>query len=215
MTRWLTIAAVRHHVAIAGQVTDAQTGKIIAGALVAITAAPAPFTDRLSLQQKQYGDQWETMVERPDRTRTRADGHFHFMDLPAGQYTLAASLPGQGTRYGTAQATVTVALDANGNIRLVTTAIVLAPTTLKGRITAQAANEPEPVPVFMARIGVKGSGESTFSDKEGNYRLIGLEVGTRTVQVVVKGYQTDVSTVALGPAGAEQTLNVTLSPATS
>lgn len=213
MAEWQKVTLVAHQVAIAGQVTDARTGKTIAGALVELTAAPAAFTRWLALQKKQYGTQWQAMIERLDRTPTRADGFFHFRDLPVGTYTLKASLPDQGTRYGTAQAAVTVALDASSKPIPVTTALTLVPTTLTGTISVQAGNET--LPVFMAQVQVKGSGESTFSDRQGNYWLTGLEIGNRTVQVVFKGYQANPATVALGPAGVEQSLSFTLVPATS
>lgn len=34
------------------------------------------------------------MTERPDRTTTGADGHFHFMDLPNGDYEIRVTAPG-------------------------------------------------------------------------------------------------------------------------
>jgi hypothetical protein len=40
------------------------------------------------------------LAKRLDRTSTATDGYFHFLDLPDGDYTLIASLPGVGIRYG-------------------------------------------------------------------------------------------------------------------
>jgi len=212
VAKWLTIDSVHHQVAIAGQVSDALTRKAIAGALVQIEidTAPQAFTSQLALRKKQDGDRWETMVERLDRALTRADGHFHFMDLPNGQYRLNVSLPGLGSRYGKTQAEVVVARNPGGSLKMATTVIVLPPTTLRGQITEQTSGEP----VFMAQVRVQGSGESTFSDKQGNYQLIGLEVGNRTVQVVLKGYQQVTVPVILNHAGMAQTLNVVLLRAT-
>jgi hypothetical protein len=48
------------------------------------------------------------MHQRPDCTHTAADGLFFFIDLPDGDYTLAASLAGMRRRYGQGQATATV-----------------------------------------------------------------------------------------------------------
>lgn len=106
MSRWLTGEGIRHQVAIAGRVTDAETGKPIRGARVSLGSRP--------------------------ETITAADGHFHLLDLSPGEYTLQASLPGAGTRYGPARMTITVAWDEQGNI-------TLAPANLKLPPPAPAA----------------------------------------------------------------------------
>ena len=77
MSKWLILKGVRHQVAIAGQVTDAQTSLPIRGALVRIAAAPEEFTHWLAVRSIQYGDRWAAMLERPDQTLTAADGHCH------------------------------------------------------------------------------------------------------------------------------------------
>jgi Carboxypeptidase regulatory-like domain len=207
---FLTLEPTRHQVAIAGRVTDAQTGRALVAAQVAITAAPAVFTSWLQLQAKQREDRWPTMDERPDRTRTATSGHFHFLDLPAGQYTLTASLPGAGSRYGTADVKARVSLSRSRSdpdkITLVTADLALPPTTLKGQVTATDAKQP----LLMAEVRIQGSGERSFSDAQGNYLLVGLEAGTRTVHVSARGYKATSTTVKLGPAGTEQQLNVAL-----
>jgi Carboxypeptidase regulatory-like domain len=199
----------RHQVAIAGQVTDALTGRAIGGARVGITAAPAAFADWLAIRAKQYGAQWAAMVERPDRTRTAADGHFHFLDLPDGQYTMTASLPGSVSRYGMAGRQAVVSRGAQGTITMAAADISLPPTTLKGEITEQDGK-----PVALAEVRVQGSGERVFSDAQGRYMLAGLEAGQRTVLVLAQGYQPVSQTVTLGPAGAVHTVNTVLVPST-
>ena len=201
---------VRHAVAIAGRVTDAQTGRAIGRARVSITDGPLAFNEWLANYAKQYGDRWETMMERPDQIRTAADGHFHFMDLPDGQYTLRASLPGSGTRYGTTQKAVTVSRDAQGSITIAVADVALPPTTLKGRIAKQN-NEP----VVMAEVRVRGSGERTFSDGQGHYLLTGLEAskkGERILVVSAQGCQKVTKNVLLDQAGVEKTLDFVLVP---
>jgi Carboxypeptidase regulatory-like domain len=205
----VTWEIVRHRVAIAGRVTDAQTGRTIGGAQVRITTAPAAFTAWLAMRAIQGGARWVAMVERPDQTRTAADGHFHFLDLPAGQYTLTASLPGLGSRYGTAEKQAMVSRDAQGNITMAAADIALPPTTLKGEITDQDGDR-----VALVEVRLKGSGERAFSDAQGRYMLAGLEAGQHTVLVSAQGYRPASRTVLISPAGTVQTLNAVLVPST-
>ena len=198
---------VRHRVAIAGRVTDAQTGRAIGGARVEITAAPGIFADWLAIRKIQYGAHWVAMAERPDRTRTAADGHFHFLDLPDGQYTLTASLPSAVSRYGKAESRAMLSRDGDGTITTAAADIALPPTTLKGEITDQAGDR-----VALAEVRVQGSGERAFSDAQGRYVLAGLEIGQRTVLVLAQGYQPVSQTLVIGPAGTVQALNVVLIP---
>ena len=202
MTQWET---VRHQVAIAGQVSDAQGNVPLGGARVRITSGPAVFTNWLAVHALQYGEAWATLPKRPDQVLTAADGHFHFMDLPNGQYTLTVSLPGAGTRYGSAQVQATVSRNAQGKITMAASDIALPPTTIKGRV-----NGPGNANVAMAKIRVQGSGEQTFSDGQGRYLLTGLETGSRTVLVTAQGFRPLSRPVTLTAAGAVQTLDFAL-----
>lgn len=188
---WLKLDLVRHQVAIAGRVSDQLTGQLIHGATVEIIGMPDSFKAWLALRSMQYGSNWEKMTERPDRTRTAIDGHFHFLDLPDGKYTLKVSLPSAGTRYKEAQKEFQVSRTNEKN-QLEVADISLPPTAIKGRITATKDNEVESVK--MAKIQVEGSGEFTFSDSEGNYLLSGIEVpkkepSERSIVVSAKGYK--------------------------
>jgi Carboxypeptidase regulatory-like domain len=108
MSSWMKLESTRsHQVAIAGQVSDKETGLTIGNAIVEITAMPEKFQTKRSLQALQYGSEWETLSKRCDRTTTANDGFFYFIDLPPGEYTLTAFLPGAATRYKLAQTTVT------------------------------------------------------------------------------------------------------------
>jgi hypothetical protein len=197
---------VRHQVAIAGSVIDAQTSKAIEKAQIEITDGPSEFLDFVAERSKQHGTQWESMVERPDRTRTAPDGHFHFMDLPDGDYTLNASLPGSGSRYGTAENSATVTRDAEGNITMAAVEIPLPPTALKGRIRDQGSNDP----IVMAEVRLKGSGERTFTNSEGRYLLVGLEIGKRTAVASARGYQPASKNRLLNQSGQLKNLNFKL-----
>jgi hypothetical protein len=162
----------------------------------------------LALQATAYGQRWHSLQDRPDRKHTPADGHFHFLDLPNGTYTLTATLPGSGSRYGSAQITPAVSRDSLGNLIMTTADIQLPPTTLSGQITDQSSNDP----VFMAQVRIAGSNESTYSDDQGDYRLTGLETGSREVHVAAQGYQYVSQTVNLTTAGTVVTLNIALTP---
>lgn len=195
---------VQHRVAVAGRLTDAETGKPVAGARVEITAPPPELIAYLDLYSRQFGDRWATLEERPDRARTAADGHFHFLDLPAGDYTFTASLARAGSRYGTATVQATVTPGA-----LATADLALPPTTVKGRLSAPNPN----VPVTMAEVRVAGSGERTYSDADGNYRLSALEKGERTLVIAARGFVAPPpQPVVLAAAGAVVTLDLSLQP---
>ena len=183
----------RHQVAIAGRITNAQTHRAIPGAWVEITAGPPAFLASGSSR----------------RTSTAADGHYHFLDLPDGQYTLAVSLPGSGTRYGVAQTQATVSRDTSGKIVMVSADLALPPTTIKGTVTLKDKGDP----VMLAEVCVQGSGESTFTDSKGGYMLVGIEVnplGPRRVTAMAQGLPTVTNTLQLSSAGAVEVLNFVL-----
>ena len=206
----MTWQEIRHQVAIAGQVSDAQTNDAIGGALVTISSGPPAFGDWLAIRANQYGDRWASLAERPDQARTAADGQFHFLDLPDGEYTVTAALPAAGSRYGTAQVQATVSRDGQGRIALAGVTIALPATALKGQITG-----PKKQPVAMVAVRPQGTSATTFSDANGAYLLTGLEVGSQTLQVSAAGYQGATRTVQLSSAGSVVTENVVLAAATS
>ncbi|HEX5717921.1 MAG TPA: carboxypeptidase-like regulatory domain-containing protein [Thermoanaerobaculia bacterium] len=164
-----------HRASIAGRVTDAQTGKPLPGVRVEIASGP--------------------------EVLTAGDGFYRFLDLPAGTYTLTASLPGSGSRYGTKSAPVTLGEE------LEIVDLELPATTVKGKVKDQGGQA-----VKMAEVRVQGSGESTWSDAQGNYALSGVEAGARRIAVSARGFQKVSETVAIGQPGAIVTRDVTLSP---
>lgn len=186
---------LRHQVAIAGQVSDKETGEIISNAIVEITAMPEKFKTLRSLQALQYGEAWERLIKRCDRAITAADGFFYFTDLPPGTYTLTASLPGAATRYKIDQATVTFPPTSKtktaNSPKFALANLFLSPSGIRGKVTD--ANN-----IAMGKVTVKilGSGESTVTTDKGGYELMGLEAPKdgktqRQVQVVfsAKGYR--------------------------
>jgi len=164
-----------HRASIAGRVTDAQTGKPVPGALVEIGQDRKVFT--------------------------ASDGFYRFLDLPEGSYTLAASLPKAGSRYGTASEQVELGED------LEMIDLELPATTVKGKVKDGSGKA-----VRMAEVRVQGSGESAWSDAQGNYVLSGVEAGSRRIAVSARGFQNVSETVALGQPGSVVTRDVTLSP---
>lgn len=187
----LKISVSNQKIAIAGRVLEAETEKIISGAIVKIIEMPETFKDILSRKALQYGSQWEKMFERLDRKITASDGYFHFVNLPSGEYILEASLPTGGSGYNVVTKKVRVSDSIDGIIPTTMADIVLLPTGIKGIITD--ADEPSRK-ILNAKIQIQGSRESTFSDQKGNYRLLGLESsksGERTVNLIVSaiGYQ--------------------------
>jgi hypothetical protein len=188
-------------VAIAGSVSDAITGNAIAEVDITMTDTPASFTKKLGLYAIQFGAKWATMAERPDRTRSRVDGLFYFLDLPDGKYGLHIAAPKFGSRYGAVDVKATVARDAKGTFKLDWAIVGLPPTTVKGAITSPEEN------VCFAQVRVKGSGEYAFSDRTGRYLIAGIEPGQRTLLVSAQGFHPIAQPVLIEGPGAVQTMN--------
>ena len=200
---------VRHQAALAGQVVESHAQQPIAGAQVQVVSAPAGFMAMLALRQKQYGTAWDSLASRPDRTLAAPDGHFHFLDLPDGDYTLAASLPAGGSRYGSVQGTATVKRDGSGNLKPVILSLAVSSTTVQGKVTKQAGGDPIPV----AAIRVQGSGETVYTVADGTFRLLAIEKGSRTINASAPGFQASSQVVVLANAGDTEVLNFALTAA--
>ena len=196
----------RHRVAIAGKVLDGGTGKSVAGAVAAITAMPPAFENKVAIAASAYGARWEKMSERLDRTKTRKDGLFYFLDLPDGQYTISASIPGHGSRYGVAQGTAAVSRDKKGNFKVAFVTLTAQATTVKGKITGTSHKNG----VVFAEVRVKGSNERTFTDTQGQYTVAAIEPGQRVLLASAQGYRTASQRVTLEKPGVSQTLNFNL-----
>lgn len=170
-----------HRAAIAGRVVQQGSGKPLAGARVQITDGPDALCS--------------------------TDGFYRFLNLPPGQYTLTASLPGSGSRYGTKAETVTLGDDGQGNAVRETVDLALPPTTIQGKVKDQSDQA-----VKLAEVRVQGSGESAWSDAQGNYVLRGVEAGSRRITVSARGFQKVSQNVTIGQPGAVASRDVTLSP---
>jgi Carboxypeptidase regulatory-like domain len=197
----------QHKIAIAGRVLDAATNKPLSGADVLLLAVPDAVTQRLKIMASVYGRKWERMPDRPDRTRSRPDGLFYFLDLPDGDYTLQISLPSSGKRFGKLEMPAKVSRDAAGNVKFVLLRCALPPTLVKGKVTGPGQEAGVP----LARIRVRGSGERAFTDAQGEYMVAGIEPGKkRTLQVSAQGYGTKSKEVALLEPGAAKKIDFEL-----
>jgi hypothetical protein len=197
MNSWQT---ARHQVAIAGRVIHGETGKPMSDVVVTIIAMPKAFRQKLDFLAKTRRAPRTIVADGIERTKTRTDGLFYFLDLPDGEYTLSAYVPYQGTRYGPLKQSVVVTRDGDGNFKLALANFALQPTTVKGTVTETEHN----APVTMAEIRVKGSGECAFTDAHGQYSLTEIESGKRTVVVTAQGYKMNAKLISLEAPGASQ-----------
>ncbi len=88
MKTWSSWETIRHQVAICGRALD-ERGERVCGVRVNIISMPEVFLTRVSAVAGAAEKKWDDLDERLDRTVTRVDGIFYFLDLPAGQYTLS------------------------------------------------------------------------------------------------------------------------------
>src|SRR5262249_12661152 len=117
------IDKIIHRAALVGRTIDKRALTPLAGVVVTITSGPPPWLARgAALPQGKP-------AARPDQKITDAGGFFRWPDLPAGAYTLSASLP--GTRYAAATGSLTLVSTAVGTFEL-----ELAPTAVSGIVNA-------------------------------------------------------------------------------
>jgi hypothetical protein len=179
-----TLEIWKHRAAICGYVRDASSGVGIPGATV-------------------------VLVDPDVTTKTRADGFYHFLDLPNGSYTLQATAPAQGSRYaGVTVAGVAVASDAAGRPVLDPQGnLGLPPTRLSGRV--QRADTL--APIARAEVRLRASGAKTMSNNLGQYALSAVEAGAQTVRISAPGFTTHSQSVTLG-AGQNTVVDFNLTP---
>lgn len=171
-------AVARNTATLAGQVSDALSGRPIADALVTITVGPPGFTRMLAalaaLEAANPG--WKPQGERPERQVSRANGGFVFIDLDAGgDYTLRAAAPRLGSRYGTAEVSA-----APGNFQI---ALRLPPTCISGTVRDKAGK-----PVVGARVALVGGDTLAWTGEKGDFTLGPITKGTWTIVASRAGY---------------------------
>lgn len=114
MTAWTQWQTIRHQVAIAGRVVDAD-GLAIAGAAIEISSSSARFERRVE-GAVSAAEASQPASRRFGRTVTGSDGLYYFMDLPDGRYSVRAVHPKSGKHV---QKTASVARDAEEKITMV------------------------------------------------------------------------------------------------
>lgn len=200
----MTLSLLTHQLSLAGKVVDAHTGRALEGVRVTLTAMPPAFARWLEVRALQHGSAWAALAERPDRTRTAPDGGFHFSDLPGGAYTVSFELPGAPHRYGTVLRDFTAPAPI--------AQVELPPTAVQGLVRGLVQGSPTALP--LARVRVRGSGESTWCDAQGRFYLTGVELGVRELRVTANGFQPATASVQVTAGCATEVPPLVLQPAT-
>lgn len=203
MDPMLTMRQSVRRLAVAGRVTDAVTGRPLAGALAQITTAPKEFRAWTEIRGAELASRTPPGTP-PERAVSDADGWFRYLDLPAGKYTIDVSLPPAGSRYGAARAKTEVS--AASAAAWVDASVSLPPTTVRGTVRDDAG-----LAVPMAEVKVKGSLETTYTDRDGAYTLVAVEAGARVLSVRARGFAPAEAAVKLAE-GKQKTQDVALAP---
>lgn len=114
MKAWTEWERARHQVAIGGRVVDGGD-EPVAGAEVTVTVMPEEFQRKLAGAAKVEGGGWKHSDQRLDRSFTKADGIYYFLDLPAGKYTVKGVDKRSGAQ---AEKTVSVSWDKDGKVQM-------------------------------------------------------------------------------------------------
>lgn len=185
---------IRHQVAIAGRVINAKTQVAIAGAQVTLVEMPERLRTILQLKALQYGNAWEQMPQRPDRTYSGKDGYYFFRDLLEGDYKIEAFLPNAGTRYSSVSQRVKLAADP-ANRGVIHVDLLLPTTGLQGKITAPEDEK------FMAKVQIQGQGDYALTNGDGEYLLTEVEAGQKEVVLMISasGYELDLPEIQNPP----------------
>jgi len=200
--RW---SVARHRVSIWGKVIDEVTRKPIAGAEVRLVRVPGKFKRKLDLLAMHNGAEWEKRNHRPDRTFSRADGLFYFLDLPDGEYEIRAALPNCGKRYGETSKKKEVS-ESEGTrlntLQAMWVSLMLPPTGIRGKVIDAAKK----TGLLMAEVRLRGSGERTFTDGQGVFMLGPIEASERserTLECIAQGYKRKEKAQIVGPKGGQ------------
>lgn len=147
--------------------------------------------------------------QRPELAATTSarDGHFHFLELPAGSYTLTAAMPGGRGRHGSAKARATVRATRAGGLVAGYAELEVPSTRIEGRVLAE-----DGTPVHLAEVRLTGSPERAVTDADGRFELRGVELGDRTLSVSARGFRSASADVKLSKSGTAKPATVKLAP---
>jgi hypothetical protein len=95
MKKWSDWEVIRRQVTIAGCIVDEQNNPVV-GAEIKIKAMAGKFKAQVENAAGTAGAEWDFLKNRPDRTLSRLDGLYFFLDLPEGQYTVSTIGPRSG-----------------------------------------------------------------------------------------------------------------------
>jgi len=216
--------AIRHVVSLAGVVheppapdgTNEQRTEIeplrVAGALVEIMVEEAPRVFQEMIEARKADPTWSREDKRIDRTRSRRDGAFFFIDLPPGDpdesYRLRVSLPGSGGRYQPVE-TAPVAVQQNppgSPVQVAWVDVELPVTEIRGRVADQHG-----AAIAGAKVQLRGETHSARAGEDGLFRLARLRAGNQIVEVSAARFVTFQQKVELRP-GQVLTIDVQLQP---
>jgi hypothetical protein len=111
---WTDWELARHQVAIGGRVVDA-SDKPVAQGEVTITVMPEEFQRKVNDAASAGEGNWEHSDARLDRSITKTDGVYYFLDLPAGKYTVKGL---DKRSWAEAEKTVSVSWNKEGKVQM-------------------------------------------------------------------------------------------------
>ena len=132
---------------------------------------------------------------------TAPDGTFELTGLEPGDYTVSVERRGYVTRTFNAVVTSASSVDFQ-DIEL---RLALSEVTVFGKLTASDTG----LPIANAVVSISGSLASAQTDALGNYRMDGLEVGSKTVIFSATGFNSQ-TLIYNFPEGGEFELNASL-----
>lgn len=181
----------------------------IADALVEIVVEEAPPVFQQIVAVRKADPTWSQRRERIDRTWSQADGIFHFINLPPGDYQLRVSVPRAGTRYGTVT-TKRLTVNPNPPEKPVKAAWVEVEVPLT-RIYGQITNDETHEPVVGAHVYLRGETKYVQTTADGHYELLGLVASSPMVEASADHFRAASRRVTMLP-GQERMVNLKLTP---
>jgi hypothetical protein len=174
----------------------------LAGALIEILSGPPEYDALRKRQQAAMAAGTQLRRPRWDHTYSQADGIYHFTDLPPGAYSLRASAPQQGTRYGTAATEAPLHVlprpDPGARLQIATFDAWLPVTGLWGVVRRKDTDKP----ILMAQVRLRGEAVPVRTDDQGRYVIRPLPAGIHLVEVTAAGFAPEERAVIL-EAGKE------------